>query len=500
MSKKKQDDNWALLASELGLEGNASPNEESIEVVSEISSEESSGVEKENVRETVVSAAVETASTEENVEMQGGFGAGILDDAPKTRSEKRPFETKTSLDSETAAPTEPKEKKKTFFGRFPKINLFGSSAAKEPSGGEGTKNSSSSGKSFTSKTLEKVPVPPGRSERSEKAETEISPKRKNRSVDDGDNPAQKSRSDRPVESGSDSNSDPWSQIASQVGVLGGAKPVPTSQKTGPKSDASKSDASKPQRGRRSRQEDLKTDRPEKRREGRSTSNFFDDVSKENEESLALKNLIGDESKDYDEAAQRLSSIFGDGLDESTGDSAGESAPESREEDRGKARGIRHRGRRENTSREENVSSTSEESWSRRSEFDDEKDDFSENSPERSSERRGRGRRGSRYAEREEILSDLDAEIPAWDIEEESKPVERNPRRQRNSRSEEQTESRRRSSNRRNSGPENEDAGGEEFDFSRVHVDIPSWDDAISVIIDGNVARHGQRTESRRGRR
>lgn len=537
MSKKKQDDSWALLASELGLEEESSQEEELNENVSENSFEASDEEKDARVHEFVDSTtSVESSRREEKAEVQdftNGFGAGILDNAPEQTPDANRSVPPKSLDSpEPKDSLEPKEKKKTFFGRFPKINLFGSSSAKESleDAVEGTKSSALKGKSFTSKTLEKVPVPSGRSERVEKPEAESARKIGDKVADDTEKP----RSDRPAEV----PSDPWSQIASQVGVLGGAKPAPASLKTDPKNENTKT-----QRGRRSRNEEPKADRPDKRRAGKQQSTFFDDAPGENEESLALKNLIDDaETREYDEAARRLSSIFGEGLDESTGES-GSGTP--REEDRRKGRETRQRGRRESVSRgasndvprgpsrsvsrdtsrgvsrgvshNEDVSSDANDDWNDRTSFDGGRGDFEQRKPASSSEGRVRGRRGSRYVEhgvehdveREEAPavpdyheSDLDAETPAWDIEEESQPVERRPRRQRGARPDERTaESKRRTPARRSFEPEEEnDGAGNELDFSRAQADMPSWDDAISVIIEGNVARHGQRSDSRRGRR
>ncbi len=223
---------------------------------------------------------------------------------------------------------------------------------------------------------------------------------------------------------------------------------------------------------------------------------------ESNESLALKKLIDDDLSSVDEAAKRLDSIFSEG-DEGFG--SRRRSETSNGESRDGERGYR-RGRRDQRREEPEKKTESRAAGPKRDGRPDDRRDLSDETPR---EGRGRGYRGSRYVEREESRISVQEEVvedhgygeSTWDIEEESKPVERSPRggRRRGRRDSQELERSRAGDESHDSNGRDDDSAG--VDFMELNKSIPSWDDAIGAIVDANVARHGQRSsEPRRGRR
>lgn len=445
MSPKNQDDSWSLLASELGLEASAEEFQAPVDQEAD---------QTEETATTEVAAASDSSDSAELIDVPAptepmvspepasdAFGMGILSEEPE----------------QEADPAQPKESKKTFFGRFPKINLFGTSTRESfDSVVEGAKAPSLSGKSFTSKTLEKLPVSSRKSEPENVAPEEPKESRKPKEVRE---PEESKMPPRAKEKGA-GGQDPWSQIASQVGAIssGGPKDV---EKEGTKSDSSISDSKKRNTRRRGRG-----------RAAMASDSIFDESPRETEESLALKDLIENDPADStDEEVRRLTSIF-----------------EGEDDDIPPRRSARRRGRRD--SDETTVADP----------IVPEK-----RVKEESPKKEARGRRGSRYERREESATAYEpvedgtlSEGAAWDIEEESKPVERSSRKgRRRGRRSEETDDR-----AMESTFDREETVSEPYSESATtHRNIPSWDDAIEMLIDGNIARRGQRnSESRRGRR
>ncbi|GHT17710.1 hypothetical protein FACS1894189_4130 [Planctomycetales bacterium] len=245
-----QKDNWSQLLDDFGIDAPVEKQEkqqEQVEVPAPV----------KPVASSVAAVPLHVAAP-----VSTGFGVGLIKEtpAPKTAPAKEDRPQRQESQQEP-------QKKKSFFGRFPKINLFGTSA-KEPLDAvvENVKSPSLSGKSFTSNKLEKAPT--SRKPRQEDPEP---PK-----------PAAKATA----------GSDPWSVLASQVDTL-------AEEKTQEKPQRGQ------QRGQQREQQREYEPRPSRRnnwkdrndsRQPRKSASIFDEPIPESEESLALKKLIGEQPK------------------------------------------------------------------------------------------------------------------------------------------------------------------------------------------------------------
>ncbi len=484
MKEKKNSDNWASLLTDLGLEEpilDAPLENREIGRVEEATAES-----KAKVEET---AAVDDLPEEEI----GSFGAGLFDEPlpPATvLSEKssKPGKRQTPTESTSVVPEPPSEQssrteKKSFLARFPKINFFGSSTKETLDAVvEGVKAPSLSGKSFTSSTLEKVPGSTERAiRRSQPAQADPETLMKD-PVARSENTSGK----KPTES---AQPDPWSQIASQVGALTGE---PQGSKT---ANAEKKPSSRPSQ----------RDNAEQGRGRKRPPSMFEEPIRESEESLALKNMIGNgETPSYEEEERRLQSMFVDSRENRSEESVAREPRDRkpREEERGDRgqRSTDRRGRSEKQGRRE-YRQTPAPAEEQSSEMPKEN---------RSEEPRVRGRRGSRYAEDPQKQSspivppvsqpaaqtDAYDEPSSWDVESESKPVERG-RRRRGRRSDKPVQEQRQSMDPQ--AFDEDDSPAPAMDFSQLHKKMPSWDEAIGAIVDGNIARRSQQ-QPRKGRR
>ena len=428
-----------------------------------------------------------------------------------------PIETTSVSEFPSPPVEEPKrsgEGKRTFLDRFPKINLFGTSP-KDPLDAAvgGTKPLTKPAEAFTSKRLEKVDPP--RTARKESAP--------------GVSPA-------PVLASASKGQDPWSLIASQVGSLTAPEAVEEPiVETAP--DAVPSvvlpTAAEPLKQDSSEESPWEKWKIEPPRRGRSAppSMFDDEPVEESKESTAVRNILDtNEPKPFADAAERLCSIF----DEPP--SRNDKEPEQREHHR-HVRGQRSNEFRQEPAKERGPAKTdADEPYAAQRKLDDRKRE------ERPSDRRNaneprpeRGQRGSRYGKKEyfeteprergfrqsgPVERDRPVSITAneddfktesmWDVEEESKPVERSGRRR--SRHSQRTERSEQGSGRSPSARHREerdvviprDPEDSTFtssgDFDQLHRNIPSWDDAVSSIIEANTARRTKRgSDQRRGR-
>jgi hypothetical protein len=245
-----QKDNWSQLLDDFGIDApveNQVVHQEQVEVPAPV----------KPVAE-VVSSPVRPAAPSRT-----GFGSGVIEDVPSPKvtpvREEEPQRQKPQRQEQQ----EP-QKKKSFFGRFPKINLFGGAAAKEPldAGAENVKVSSVSGKSFTSNKLEKVPT--SRKPRQEEPEPP-----------------------KPTAMAT-AESDPWSVLASQVDTLAEEKPQEKHQR-GQQREQQR------EYGHHSSRRNNRNDRVDYR-QSRQPVSIFDEPIPESEESLALKKLIGEQPK------------------------------------------------------------------------------------------------------------------------------------------------------------------------------------------------------------
>lgn len=453
MQTEKNSDNWATLLSELGLEAPADDS---------------------NPTET-------PAAGEAKVEEKSPSSESTPEPDDAT-PEKLPAEESPSSDSPQKRS---REGKKTFFERFPKINLFGASSKETLDAVvEGAKMPSLSGSSFTAKTLEKVPERTPRPEPSQpSAAGDSTPPERGTPAKEPPvkktPPREKAGEKRADEPTAVSN-DPWSQIASQVGSLSEPEKEHSASRRSagndPPSPEKRDSGQSDGRGRgRNRNERSQSRKP-------LPSLFDEEASPESEEAVALKRLI--ESTDHDdarEAAERLDSLFDNG----------DAADERPRPDRARNRGRRG-GRRQRDAEADQAETAST-------------PDVPAEEPAGEPEG-GRRRRGSRYAERKETpepernrdetrFAEEEYEGSTWDIEEESQPVERRSRgsRQRGRRME--------LKNKEGEGRDVEDSSDEYASTSPTHKNIPSWDDAVAFIIEANKERQAQRSaEPRRKRR
>lgn len=563
MNEKKQDDNWDLLASELGIESNlplkSAPEEEldqdsdldsknqddydEIPIVSEweIRLEEERAA-KEAKMEAKRVARRNKAKLKEQAEQNepapepapsDSFGAGLIDEVisePLVMPQEltaAPVEdsaqTATAHSVEKPVEEVKKEGRRSFFGRFPKMNLFGSASPKDAleSVVEDIKTPSLSGKSFTSKTMEKLPIPTTSRRVKESEPAAVS------------EPKTKADSDSATPS---SAADPWTQIVSQVDSLSGNSEPTTRLKRRPDNEAGEtptSEAKEPRLSRTEKQPSVK----EGSRRGRPTStppSIFDIEEPLDAESLALKNLIEEPQSERIDEAQRIQSIFGKGIldddedfdfepkktmprertvqeEPQTPRAAAKPTRESRAKRTEKESSsfepssqeeVRPDSRREGRGRGRSVAAAEPKEFrGSNSEVDS---DFEPAAPQ------GRGRasrpgRGSRYGQEASIQDRYDAEDSfsdsAWDADEGgSKPVERSSRgtRRRTQRAEPVQETER---SRRYDDDDQPVVKSRETAAPSSTRSLPSWDDAIGMIVESNVQRHGrQQSPQRRTKR
>ena len=401
--------------------------------------------------------------------------------------------------------------KRSFLDRFPKINLFGDQNKKENSG---KGKPITEGMAFASKKIEKVEVSRGRSERhaSEAAATIVDP------VVEQKTSEREEAAVKPASVIVTQMAAPWSTIASQVDSL----------TTTPKTDAKKAEhvvAS------------AASDDAEPRNRRRTPSIFDETVPGESDEIVALRSLIDEADTDpFADSKEKLRSLF----DEEAATKS--DAPAVFHDDLATAFSTPKTTRRPEDGVREQRREPREERHDRRPRGDrtdrndrggkgermpDRADDWR---PRRDDEHRDRREERGERSERSERFSDTDSSVPrkrgtryssdereiqerTWDIEEESKPVERSSRaRRRGPRvTDESNESAPKDprDQRRGRGRRDETATESHHDFHDAHASeesverhrtIPSWDDAIEGIIVSNIAKHSARPEARHGKR
>jgi len=365
-------------------------------------------------------------------------------------------------------PKNREEEKKSRFDRFPKINLW-DAPQEDPLDAVigGKKTATPTCETFTSKKLERVETTSGRTARQE---TEPVPP----TIPTG----------KPISKGLD----PWSMIATQVGCVAAAaevvaeevvenRVVPPSVSELPREQEWELEVGTPKLGRRSR------------------PSMFDDVSvEESQESTAVRNMFdAEEPKTLADPVELLSSILDDRPVQRVRD------PKRREHVRGRRGGdFTESGEIGRETGDDDF--RAKERGSRDRSFGD----FSV-------QERGRRVLGSTDSERVGLVGrdrDMassrlsDSDSGTWDADLESPPVERSVRRR----------SRRMDSSvfpmdRGECSSSSQHIGeGCRKDVSfgddeQSHRSIPSWSDAISVVIAGNVARRASRSpEQRRGKR
>ncbi len=554
--KSKQTDSWASLHSELGLETSPDVFSETLEPAAPAASE-----------------APQTPTPSESAPVAEQHSVVV-------KTVQAAVDESPSQELPSAAPSSKKgtDPKKTFFDRFPKINLFGT-PAKDPldaviSGSKAAKP----GESFTAKKLEKVDPPPSRaSRRGNETEAVVPP-----------TPVQP---EKPVSK----RQDPWSLVASQIGSVGdqttpsaeeprpeavtkAVQPVETSASQRESVRKADADASVPRRGRRA-------------------PSMFDDVPEpEPQESTAVRSIFDTAERDpLEEEARRLSSIFNDEpadkpsepkrqpersrkpehrQEESRQDLYQQESPrqeprqkdsprseyprsESRQQDSRQQGLQRQRGRRIETSHSEIQEKPATPAVEDRDETSTPEPKRARPWEDRSNRDRGRqdtrnGDRDRDYAKRDsrrdenferehvpsvpaKMTNDFDHDEPQamWDVEDESKPVDRSSRRSRRPEQQSAQERQERPSqpqrpefgterSSRGSRYRNEEASVERSerpgrpersernavepsaslpsDSEQLHKNFPSWDDAISSLVEANIVRHSQRNSDRRGRR
>ena len=217
---------------------------------------------------------------------------------------------------------------------------------------------------------------------------------------------------------------------------------------------------------------------EERMAKRQVSSMFDDPIPESEEARALKNIMGESPR---REGPREDAFLENETDswQRSGRGRGRHKPQPEE------REVRGRGSRHRPPIEENDLPETD--------FEPMDDDVPRT--------RGRGRRGSRYAETsyrdqepirddvpQEEWSEVDVALQAGSDE----PIQRGGRRQRYDKHRRSERTERPAFDRESSDSE------EDSSVLTVHGNIPSWDDAIGDIIAANIARH--KSYSGKGRR
>lgn len=480
----KQKDSWSSLLNDLGLEQTQDgPADEQVTEQAEV-------VETVTVKQTEKRATkTETVKTPPAAEAHDGFGAGLLDEPRYESPDESDEPSEPTVESSDEGPdggqAEMGRGKKSFFDRFPKMNLFGAPPKESlKSVVEGTKKSPIGGKTFTSNTLEKVPHTKGRGSRKKEEPVE------EKVLENADSAAPDAGKD-------DAGANPWSTIAAQVGVISTHKE--------PEAEPKAVDA---------KNFDRKKDGRDRKRGRRTTPSLFDEPVPEAEESKTLKNLMESDAPQerlHDhEAEKRLSSMFGEPARENREEKEEQTPPAGRSE--------RQRGGR----RVERTPVTPPTTPPVESETDDDpfehfrgRKEPAKRSPAASSEE-PRGRRGSKYAER-----DAKKPVSREQPREQSREQPREPRNKRNSESAHEepawisdrepqtTPSRRRGRRPESAGADvpvsprdvvRREPAPTEPPAVPVQKSMPSWDDAIGAIIDANIARHNQRPRKNGGRR
>ncbi|MDR0703698.1 MAG: hypothetical protein LBF88_01790 [Planctomycetaceae bacterium] len=528
MRKKVYSENhWSDLVSQLGIDSSNTPDSQTTTDSTEISEIEISVPDQDQsppLTEMNNSSEIvkETAFCPE----PDAFGKGLLENVAE----------------EVPPPAKKTDGKKRFFERFPKINLFGT-VAKESLEAvvESVKSPSLSGKTFTSNKLEKISTVSDYASRNETEQKERTPVQNEKTSDRFD--TEKVFSD--VEGSPEKIIcteehtqaivdilDPWSKVASQIGALTVSPSLLNQEESEDlylsdwlevaeiaddetEKTIEQTEKNTEQSVRASRDFNKRGKYHDKRQSRKSLPSMFDEPMPESEESAALKNLM--ESEQYDnDAEKRLRSIFSE-EEKAEWTTPNETTPKSQYSiDPPKQRG-KYYGNIDNHS--ENQTAT----FSRR--FDREEESFTVNEEhvDRVEEKprelvRERGRRGTRFEPRETKQEQFSAKNntdenrfgaashsenvgATWDIEEESKPVERFPHKHRRGRNlENNSSSKEYSSNREYRTPSDEPTTNafepkptteEEMDMIQLHKNIPSWDEAIEQLIEHNIARRFQ---------
>jgi hypothetical protein len=527
MRKKVYSENhWSDLASQLGIDNSNTPDSQTttdVEIAEEISvQDQSPPLTDRNQSSDMIK---ETAFYPE----PDSFGKGLM-------------ENQDAVAEEVPPPTKKLDGKKRFFERFPKINLLGT-VVKESLEAvvEGVKSPSLSGKMFTSNRLEKIPTVSDYTARDEVAQEKI----KVAPEESAHNEKTTDRFDKEkvfsdVEEAHEEIIcteehtkaivdifNPWSKIVSQVDVL----TVLPSQLNQDESDLSEwletaatadtdknseqTEKNSEQSAHSSRDFNKRAKYHNKRHSRKSLPSMFDEPTPESEESVALKNLM--ESEQYDnDAEKRLRSIFSE-EEKAEWTTANELTPRNQySNDSTKQRG-KYYGNIDNYS--ENQTKT----FSPRSDREEESFTVNEEHFDRVEAVprelvRERGRRGARFEPREAKQEHFNAKNnteenrldfvsrsenigTTWDIEEESKPVERFPHKHRRGRNlENNTSSRefRTLPEEPISAVETKPTTEEEMEMIQLHKNIPSWDEAIEQLIEHNIARRFQSSTPRNG--
>ncbi|MDR1269603.1 MAG: hypothetical protein LBK82_08765, partial [Planctomycetaceae bacterium] len=277
---------------------------------------------------------------------------------------------------------------------------------------------------------------------------------------------------------------------------------------------------------------------DKRRSNRELPSMFDEPTPESEESAALKNLM-EPKQDGNDVEKRLRSMFSE--EEETELTTFEEVAPKRQNPNHYSNDSNNysnnsnnsnnskNSRNSNNSRNSRNSNNRTETFSRRLEMEEEQtvtgnkgrfdQSFDRNENEESPREvvRERGRRGTRFEQREEktersistsktnnnenrFATDSYSEnAETWDIDEASKPVERSYGKYRRGRSIEK-----KSLDRDSYSPPEETAtpfdttltSNEESDLVQLHKNIPSWNEAIYFLIESNITRHLQSSPSR----
>ncbi|MDR3197965.1 MAG: hypothetical protein LBU34_08880 [Planctomycetaceae bacterium] len=494
------DDHWSELALQFGINNPNKSNNSNSETISD---SEESLISEEN-QEKVADKPSGIIANPPEIQDNTALCSNPPEPEPDSFAKGLSDETETITIAQEMPPSPLKQEiKKKFFERFPKINLFGTPPVNEPPEpvAEGTKPP------VTHFNTENVFL-----DMEKTSEKTICTEEHTQAIVD--------------------ILDPWSKVASQIGVLGTSESrtnlessvspgqfsntsatVETDQNTGqPGGFNTNSNSNPPNR-------QLKYHH-DKKRPFRELPSMFDEPTPESEESAALKNLMETEQDDT-EAEKRLRSIF------------------SEEEQTSELTVFEEIDPRKRNDEFYGYSDDRPKTFSRRSEIEKEQpfavnEDYSGKNDgyfERSgiAERpresvRERGRRGTRFEQREEKTERYAAksgtkfdtksgneekrletatyweDVPVWDTEtEEPKFAEPEPSYNKHRRG--KNIERNRSNKDYRPLPEEttndiesntdsyEDDSNEDNDLIQLHKNIPSWDEAIHHLIENNIAHH-----------
>ncbi|GHT25730.1 hypothetical protein FACS18942_01500 [Planctomycetales bacterium] len=509
---ENQKDNWDVLALDLGLESEPVSEQEAEKSVSKNVPEiaavpvvppvaENTVIEKTAVTAEISAVAAEIVeeAVEEKTDENDFFGAGILVepvklhhkpqrrpnpvdipkiDVPAKNEQKTansavvPMVQQENTPQEAAQDTPQREQKKSFLGRFAKMNIFGTPAKEQPAApGKTQRHSGKAVTSFASKTVETVAVSLNRVAKPESPVQNVRDITADSTAEkkEPENAANSTPSNSKVSGGTTqkgTENNPWEQLVSQID--------------------SRSEGLEHRRGQAG---------SDRQKYPRRPPSMFTDEPVESKESRALKNIIEVEEARED-AVERLNSIFNypdSGRKEDFDEQSNRHSSPPRHKQR-EQRGQRGENRQEN----------------RRS--DREERDY----PQSNYLKRTGGKRSSNFNQRTDVdeqeLRENGSGFHSWEEQEEVhrevKPAERLPRARtsRSSRTEYKQDFQERNSQERRrekrviSGHFNDEA--EEFisdDEERIIPVDPAlvqasksalgWDDAISGIIDGNIRRH-----------